>query len=62
VEYGKLELRVMDREVENNSLKGRYLPSSSALKAYYKHKCCVSFIWELDDQRWGRNSQLRLKI
>jgi hypothetical protein len=35
-----------DREVDVNSIEGRYLPSLSALKAYHKYKGCVSFTWE----------------
>ena len=30
MEHGKLKLRAIDREVDFNSLEGRYLPSSSA--------------------------------
>jgi hypothetical protein len=41
---------------------GRYVPRSSALKAYYKYRGCVSFIWELNDQRQGGNAQLGLII
>ena len=38
------------------------MPSSNALKAYYKYKSCMSFIWELNDQRMDRNPQLTLNI
>lgn len=34
MEHGMLYLRVVDEEVDSNSLEGRYLSSSSALKAY----------------------------
>ena len=39
----------IDGEIATNSLEGRYLPSSSALKGYYKD--CASFIWKLNDLR-----------
>jgi len=35
-------LRVIDREVDKTE--GRFLSSSSAIKAYYKYKGFVSFI------------------
>ena len=53
--HGKLQLGVIDREIDTNSLEGRYLPGSSTLKAYHKRKSFASFIWELNDLRWGRN-------
>lgn len=40
-------VRVFDGEVDSTSLEGRYLPSSSVLKAHYKYKHCVSLICEL---------------
>lgn len=45
-----------------SSLEGRYLPSPIALKTYCKYEGCVSFIKELNGQRWRRNSWLRLNI
>ena len=36
-------------------IEGRYLPSSSTVNVNYKYKGSVSFIWELNDQRWGRS-------
>lgn len=54
VEQGKSYLKVIDREVDIVSLEGRYLPSSGTLKAYYKYKgFFLSFVWELNNQRWG---------
>ena len=32
------------------------------IMVYYKYKSCVSFIWELNDQRQGWNLRLRLHI
>ena len=32
---------VIDGEVDSNSLEGRYLLSSTELKADYKYKCCI---------------------
>lgn len=37
-------------------------PALVLIKAYYKYKVCVSFIWELNGQRQGRNPGLRLDI
>lgn len=37
---------VIDREVDTRSLEARYLPISRALKAFYKYKDFVSFIWK----------------
>ena len=54
-EHGILQLMVIESEVHTNTIEGRYLPSSSALKAYNKYKICMSFIWEPNDQRWGGN-------
>lgn len=51
VEHGESYLRVIDREVDI-SLEGGHPPSSSTLKAHYKYKGCMSFISELNDQRW----------
>lgn len=56
MEYIKLQLTNIEGKVDSNSLKGRYLPNSSTLKDYYKYKCCVSFIWKLNNQRWGNNN------
>ena len=52
----------MDGEVDSNSSEGRYLPSSNALKAYYKYKSLLSFNWELNDDGMSRNPGLRLNI
>ena len=46
----------------HNSREGRYLPNSTAVKAYYENKSFVSFIWEINNQRQGRNSWLSLNI
>lgn len=42
---------VIAKEVYTNSLEGRYLPSSSVLKAYQKHKGFESFIGKLNDPK-----------
>jgi hypothetical protein len=54
-------LGVIYREGDKIAIEDCYLPSSSA-KAYYKYKSFMSFIWELNNQRWGRNPQLILNI
>jgi len=41
MDHGKLHFRNIEGEVDSNSLKGRYLLSSSALKDYYKYKCVI---------------------
>lgn len=51
MEHGKLQFMAIDREINSNSIEDRFMPSSNALKAFYKYKCHVSFIWELDNQR-----------
>lgn len=47
-----------DRKVDSNSLEGRYLLSSSADEGLLKTIKVVSFIWELNGQRWGRSPGL----
>lgn len=44
MERRKSQLGLIDGEVNSNGLKGRYLPSSRAIKVYHKYKDCVSFI------------------
>ena len=50
-----LNLKEILKEIDINSIENRYLPSSNAVKAYYKCKAFMSFIWELNNPRWGRN-------
>ena len=46
--------RVIGREVDIIAQR-KYQPSSSAFKVYHIYQGFVSFIWGLNDQRWGRN-------
>lgn len=36
------------------------MPSSEAVEVYYRCKGCVPFIWELNDQRQGRNPPINI--
>jgi len=55
VGYGESYLGGYWQGGRHNSMKNRYLPSFSTSKAYYKYKSFVFFIWELNDQRQGKN-------
>lgn len=61
-EHDKSHLRGTDGEVGTESLEGGYGLSASVFKAHHTYKGLVSFIWELNDLRWGRNPQPRLII
>lgn len=50
----------LDGATNSNSLEGRYPSNSGAIKAFYKYKCCLPFIWELNDQMCGRSFRLTL--
>ena len=52
---------VIDGDIDFNGIEGRYQPSSSAEQGLsQKKKNCVSFVLEMNDQRWGRNPDLSL--
>ena len=53
-QHGQSYLRVILRAVDITAERVDICPVLVLAKTYYKYKSFVSFIWELNDQRWSR--------